>query len=219
MIATNELIRLIRTAINEISTQNDTFSEWVDAALVDFIRLAAPLLVMEVPAAYQTIENKMYIKSTDNCFFKRPDGMYGIKIALPDNFCRFTSMRSASWAYPVTHILPDTDPSFQIQYSTVPGIGTGSSSPLVFLSSELDEGILKQSIIAHAIKETEDFILAFVPKPEVSETEVKLDVRLQEALALYAAALYLQSIGDAGGSKAAYDAALNLVKNLNNMSL
>ncbi len=218
MIAAELLIRLIRQAINEASTTGDTLSEEVDVALIDFAMMAAPSVIMEVAPAYHTTVNMPGHKSDSHFFSIRPDGKTIIRIPLPDDFCRFVSLRAETWVYPASILYSDGNAQFAAQYSTEPGIGAGPATPLVFLSSELDSnGELKSFIVGHSLDKPENFVLSYVGTPVVSMEEVMVDARLQNALAYYAAALYLQSILDVNGSKAALDMAMNFIQKLNNI--
>lgn len=207
MIATEDIILLIRQAINECTTVDDSFSQEVDSALIDFVKLAAPLVALEAPVNFQQIETKTFQKSNPQYFFTRPDSLTGIRVPVPDNFCRFLSLRADQWPYAVSRIMPDNSPEFLNQYSSVHGIGAGPGAPMAFLSSELEGGTLKTFIIGHAVKGADNVQLAYVPQPVVSSAEITMDSRLQTPLVYYAASLYLQSIADVSGSKAALDTA------------
>lgn len=220
MIAARQLILRVREIINEVATEGDDFSEMIDEALLSFVQMAAPMLIIEVSPIYLFSETVNYLKSDTRYFFTRPDGMTAIKLPVPEDFCRFISFHAESFPTPANIVYSDMNPLFKNQYSPVPGIGAGPSSPFVFLSSELDnEGILKSHIIAHAVKQPESFRFSYVKTPEISEEQVNMDIRLQDALAYYTASLYLQSIGDLNGSKSAFDAAGALVQHLNNIAI
>lgn len=210
------MIPLIRHALNEASVTDDDFSKMVDASLLDFIKLASPLLVMQAHPVFQIIDNITYKENQSENFFIRPDGLTAIKVSEPDDLCRFIALKATSWNYPVTLVYADTDPLFKNQYSSVPGIGCGASSPLIFLSSMINnEGLLQTYFIGHAIESPEPFVFSYVKNPSVTETEINMNEILANPLAYYTASLYLQSIQDINGSKAAYDTAQLLVQELN----
>ena len=220
MIVLEGLLQKIRHAVNEAATAGDDFSTMVDEALVDFVGLAAPLVVLQAPAVCQVVDSVTYSKNDAACFFTRPDGMTALRITVPEDFCRFISLKAESWVKSVSAIYADTHPSFQNQYSPVPGIGAGPYSPLVYLSSELDEeGMLLMQIIAHAMSKPEACVLSYVKNPEVSDTAVRMDSRLENALAYYTAAFYLQSIDDVTGSQAALNTSKSLIETLANTLL
>lgn len=218
MIAVDKLISVIRQAVNEASTASDGFSSEVDALLLDFARTAAPWVLLKVPAAYQVVYSHTYDKADDSLFFERPDGMTAVLLPVPDDFCRFISMRAQEWKTSVSVIYPDSHPLFARQFSPVAGVGSGPYSPAVFLTSELTpEGSLSSHIVAHSVSAPCPFTLSYVRTPDFSGSEIDIDERLTDALAYYAAGLYLQSIGDVNGSKAANDTSLSLITNLNNI--
>lgn len=219
MIAAENVIQLVRQAINEFATEGDELSTEVTSSILDFIRIAAPVIVMDVSVAYHICKTVAFDKSVSANYFQRPDGMTAIKIPLPQDFCRFVSVKADTWLYPATILFSDGNAGFASNYSVIPGIGNGPSSPAVFLTTEVgDSGELSSYIVGHSLASAENFILSYVASPQVSETEIHMDERLSDALAYYAAGLYLQSISDVNGSKAAYDMYQNIIAKLNNIA-
>lgn len=220
MIATEYLLKLVRSAVNEYSTQADSFSEMVDDTLVSFIRMAAPMIVQEVLPVYM-VPKSVYLKPEEAAqyYIKRPDGMTVIRIPLPDDFCRFISFCAKGWNQVVDIIHSSLSPLYKSQYSSSPGIGSGCASPAVFLAEHYDGNKAGTYIEAHSIPSPADFSMTYVATPEVSNTEVAMDARLSAALAYKTASLYLQSINDANGSKAAYDMANDIIVKLNSISI
>ena len=217
MIALEHIIRLVRQAINEYATHGDELSVEIDASLIDFIKIAAPIIVMDVSSAYHIVKKVSYSKTAGEYFFRRPDGMIAIKIPLPKDFCRFVSMKADSWISPAIMLYSDGHSSFQTNYSVIPGIGSGPASPRVYLTSGVDD-VAQSCIVAHSVAEADNFALSYIVVPEITESEINMDARLDNALAYYAAGLYLQSISDVNGSKGAYDMAQNIISKLNNIA-
>lgn len=215
MIAVEQIIRLVRQAINEYATEGDELSAEIDASLIDFIKVASPVIVMDVSPSYHIAKELKYDKGTAEYYIKRPDGMLAIQIPLPDDFCRFVSLKAESWLFPAIILYSDGHATFQLNYSVVPGIGSGPASPKVYLTSGID-GV--SYIIGHSVAEAENFALSYIAVPEITQTEINMDSRLDNALAYYAASLYLQSISDVNGSKGAYDMAQNIIAKLNNIA-
>lgn len=216
MIALEQIIRLVRQAINEYATVGDELSAEIDASLIDFIKVSAPIIVMEVSPAYHIAKTVSYDKTASEYFFQRPDGMTVIKIPLPYDFCRFVSMKADSWLYPAVMLYSDGHSSFQANYSVIPGIGSGPSSPKAYLTSVPDS--TNSYIVAHSVVEADNFVLSYISVPEVTDSGITMDSRLDKALAYYAASLYLQSISDVNGSKGAFDNAQNIIAKLNNIA-
>lgn len=219
MIAAENVIQLVRQAINEFATEGDELSTEITSSILDFIRIAAPVVVMDVSVVYHTCKSVAFEKTVKDNYFQRPDGMTAIKIPLPQDFCRFVSVKADTWLYTVTILMSDGNAGFALNYSVIPGIGNGPSSPAVFLTTEVGEsGELSSYIVGHSMADVENFILSYIASPEVGETEIHMDERLSGALAYYAAGLYLQSISDVNGSKAAYDMYQNIIAKLNNIA-
>lgn len=218
MIPTSSLLSSIRHALNEASATGDDFSATVDEALLEFVRMAAPVVVMRVPAVYQVADTVRYGADRAECFFTRPDGQTAIRMEAPADFCRFLALQATSWPAPVFDVLAASHPSYRAQYSSVPGIGAGPNTPVAYLSDTPDaDGEPHACIEAHAMSKAESFTLCYVRTPEVTVEQVRMDARLQSALAWTAAGLYLQTIGDAAGSKSAHDTAMEIIDNLNNI--
>lgn len=219
MIATDVLLKLVRAAVNELSTETDSFSDMVDDMLVSFIEMAAPMLAVEVLPAYMITSSITYVKEEAKNFFIRPDGRTAVRVPAPDDFCRFISFNAEGWHTPAGVLHSPLTSFYQSQYSSSPGIGSGSASPAVFLTSHFDGTELHNYIEAHSLEGPANCNLLYVPTPEVNSNQVNMDARLSGALAYYTASLYLQSINDPNGSKAAYDMAQNLIVKLNSISI
>ena len=217
MIALEDIIRLVRQAINEYATVGDELSAEIDASLIDFIKVSAPVIVMEVSPAYHIAKKVSYDSGTNDYFVPRPDGMLSIRIPLPNDFCRFVSMKADSWLIPALLLYSDGHSSFEANYSAIPGIGNGPASPRAYLTSGMDEAS-QSCIVAHSVAKADNFALSYIAVPEVTETDITMDARLDNALAYYAASLYLQSITDVNGSKGAYNMAKNIIDKLNNIA-
>lgn len=219
MIATDNLLSLVRNAVNEMSTVGDDFSAMVDDALISFVSMAAPMLALEVLPVYQQTVSVSYTAADNENFYMRPDGRTVARVPVPENFCRFISFFADGWHSPVGVIRLQNSPLYSSQLSSSPGVGSGSASPSVFLVEKFEDGILSSFIEGHSLPAPSAFTLSYTPVPQVNETQVDLDARLSGALAYYTASLYLQSINDPNGSKAAYDMAQNLIVKLNSISI
>lgn len=217
MIATDNLLTLVRNAVNEMSTVGDDFSTMVDDALISFVSVAAPVLAMEVPAVYQQTVSLSHDAADNDNFYKRPDGRTVARVAIPENFCRFISFYAKDWNAPVGIIHSQNSPLYAGQFSSSPGVGSGSVSPAVFLVQKFENGILSSFIEGHSLASPSAFTLSYTPVPQVNEIQVDLDARLSGALAYYTASLYLQSINDVNGSKNAFDMARELIVKLNSV--
>lgn len=219
MIATDNLLSLVRNAVNEMSTTGDDFSTMVDDALVSFVSMAAPILAQEVLPVYQQTVSVSHTAADNDNFYTRPDGRTVARVPVPENFCRFISFFAEGWSSPVGILRSQASPLYASQLSSSPGVGSGSASPSVFLVEKFEDGILSSFIEGHSLPSTSAFTLSYTPVPQVNETQVDLDARLSGALVYYTASLYLQSINDVNGSKAAFDMAQNLIVKLNSISL
>lgn len=219
MIATDVLLKLVRAAVNEFSTEADSFSEMVDDMLVSFISMAAPMLAVEVLPAYMMTSSVTYAKEEADIFFTRPDGRTIVRIPVPEDFCRFVSFNAEGWSAPAGVLHSSLTSFYQSQYSSSPGIGSGSAVPAVFLKEHFDGGELRNYIEAHSLEAPAACTMSYVCTPAVNDIQVDMDARLSGALAYYTASLYLQSINDPNGSKAAYDMAQNLIVKLNSISI
>lgn len=219
MIAAENIIRLTRQVINEVATEGDELSTEVTSSILDFVRIAAPVVVMDVSVHYHIVKSITFQKNQAVNFFQRPDGMTAIKVLLPEDFCRFVSLKADSWLYPVTMLMSDGHSSFASNYSIIPGIGNGPASPVAYLTTEVNNGgELSTYIVGHSLAESENFVLTYISSPQISDSEIQMDERLTNALSYYAASLYLQSISDANGSKSAYDMYQNIIAKLNNIA-
>jgi hypothetical protein len=183
-----EVLKTVRTIINDAATEGDSFSAETDAALREFLVLALGLLSAEGVAATPTTVTKY-----DSANFRtRPDGLLYVEIPLPDDFLRFISVQLGGWPYPVTRLYPDDGPLFQAQYSAATGVGNGPSLPIAFLS-----GDTTRSVIAHAVALASSYTLKYVPLLSVaSDGTVNLRERYAGALAYFTAALYHNSVED-----------------------
>lgn len=219
MIATNQFLKLVRAAINEFSTQEDTFSQETDSTLISFASMAAPMLVMEVPAAYQVTETLTVSKDSAENFFTRPDSKTVVCVPVPDDFCRFVSFKADGWRVPVNVLYEQSSPRYPSQYSTSPGVGAGTAAPVVFLVVNQMGDTYKSFLEGHSLPAPADCTLVYVKTPQVSDVQIEIDTRLSGAMAYYTASLYLQSINDVNGSKGAYDFAQNLIVKLNSTSI
>jgi hypothetical protein len=166
-----EVLKTVRTIINDAATEGDSFSAETDAALREFLVLALGLLSAEGVDATPTTVTKY-----DSANFRtRPDGLLYVEIPLPDDFLRFISVQLGGWPYPVTRLYPD-----------------GSSLPVAFLS-----GDTTRSVIAHAVTSASSYTLKYVPLLSVaSDGTVNLRERYAGALAYFTAALYHNSVED-----------------------
>lgn len=219
MIATDNLLSLVRNAVNEMSTTGDDFSAMVDDALVSFVSMAAPILAQEVLPVYQQTVSVSHTAADNDNFYTRPDGRTVARVPVPENFCRFISFLAEGWSSPVGILRSQASPLYASQLSSSPGVGSGSASPSVFLVEKFEDGLLSSFIEGHSLPSPSAFTLSYTPVPQVNETQVDLDARLSGALAYYTASLYLQSINDVNGSKAAFDMAQNLIVKLNSISI
>lgn len=217
MILWSKLIDIVHQVLDEVTEPHDDFSSSLDDSLHTFAQVAAPMLLMQVPAAFQMVKC-LEVKETDRGhFFKRPDGLTAIRQELPDDFCRFIALNASGWMMPVNVLFADSHPSFRNQYSHIVGIGAGVSSPVAFLSTDIDAGgTLRSLIIAHALPAPADYVFSYAAVPETNTEGLVMDSRLIHALAYYTAGLYLQSVGDVNASKMANDTALELIQNINN---
>lgn len=219
MIATDNLLSLVRNAVNEMSTTGDDFSAMVDDALVSFVSMAAPILAQEVLPVYQQTVSVSHTAADNDNFYTRPDGRTVARVPVPENFCRFISFFAEGWSSPVGILRSQASTLYGSQLLSSPGVGSGSASPSVFLVEKFEDGLLSSFIEGHSLPSPSAFTLSYTPVPQVNKTQVDLDARLSGALAYYTASLYLQSINDVNGSKAAFDMAQNLIVKLNSISL
>lgn len=206
-----DLIPFVRTIINEASTEKDAFSEEVDAALRDFLRVA-----MRQIASMPAYMGKPVSMSESSAvsWEQRPDGMYVATIKCGNDFLRPVSVQLADWVRPVFRFMPAETGLFLSQYSSALGIGNGPKSPVAFLVKDPDT-----RIIAHSSQEQGTYTLRYIPIPEIGP-DGALDIPdvYRDVLAFTTAGLYQQSINEYDAAKASFDTAASLLQLINNES-
>ena len=207
-----DLIPLIRHIVNESAVPKDPFTAETDEAIKDFIRsamvqLAAMPSYQGTPATLQGVGHVT--------FSARPDGLFYAVIRIPENFLRPVSVNMEGWVRPVYEFLPASGTQFLQQYSSVPGIGAGPSSPVAFITTDGE-----QLVVAHAVKKTGDCNLRYIAVPEIGvDGTITIPGAYREALAYTAAALYMQSINEYDAAKAAFDTAGSFIQTINNKTV
>ena len=208
---TSQLIPFIRQIINETATVADEFTAETDAALADFILAAMKQLVL-MPN-YQSTPVTMAQEEGIVSFHQRPDGMYYAAITAPTDFLAPSSIRLEGWVKPVYVFLPVTNSLYQAQFSSAKGVGNGPHLPVAFLVSQQDT-----VVVAHSVSQPGTCEFRYIPIPSINEEGTIQNFQTEkyrEALAYTAAALYLQSINDYSGAKAAFDTAGAYIQNTN----
>lgn len=207
-----DLIPLIRHIINEAAVLEDPFTAETDEAIKDFIRSA--MVQLAAMPSYQgtptTLQGEGHVT-----FSARPDGLFYAVIRIPEDFLRPVSVNMEGWVRPVYEFLPASGTPFLQQYSSVPGIGSGPSSPAAFITTDGD-----QLVIAHAVKKAGDCNLRYIAVPEIGiDDTITVPGAYREALAYTAAALYMQSINEYDAAKAAFDTAGSFIQTINNKTV
>lgn len=205
----NDLIPLIRHIVNEADIPGDPFSAETDAAIRDFIRSAmVQLASMPSYQGASTILND----AASVTFSARPDGLFCAIIRQPKDMLRPVSVNLEGWVRPVYEFLPAVGTPFLQQYSSVPGIGSGPSSPVAFITTDGQD-----FIVAHAVKKAGDYNLRYIAVPEIATDDtIPVPSLYREALAYTASALYMQSINEYDAAKAAFDTAGSIIQTINN---
>ena len=207
-----DLIPLIRHIVNEADVPDDPFTAETDEAIKDFIRSAMVQL-----AAMPSYQGTPAILQGEGhvTFSARPDGLFYAVIRIPEDFLRPVSVNMEGWVRPVYEFLPASGTPFLKQYSSVPGIGSGPSSPVAFITTDGD-----QLVIAHAVKKAGDCNLRYISVPEIGQDNtITVPGVYREALAYTAAALYMQSINEYDAAKAAFDTAGSFIQTINNKTV
>ena len=207
-----DLIPLIRHIVNEAAVPDDPFTEETDEAIKDFIRSA--MVQLAAMPSYQgtpaTLQGEGHVT-----FSARPDGLFYAVIRIPENFLRPVSGNSEGWVRPVYEFLPAAGTQFLQQYSSVPGIGAGPSSPVAFITTDGE-----QLVVAHAVKKAGDCNLRYIAVPEIgTDNTITIPGAYREALAYTAAALYMQSINEYDAAKTAFDTAGSFIQTINNKTV
>lgn len=205
MIPVKDILKTLRTIINESATEEDSFTIETDEALKEFIRLA--LLALMNDEGVMTEASEM-TDSSSISFEKRPDGLFFAYIKIPADYIRLVSVNLTGWRYPVTMLYPDNSPLYSAQYSSAPGVGNGPSIPVAFITNDT-----MRSIIAHAVKEQGGYSLRYIPTPSISENgEINFHNKYAGALAYYAAGLYHISINENIGAESEFAIARSLIR-------
>lgn len=208
----NDLIPLIRHIINEAAVPDDPFTDETDEAIKDFIRSA--MIQLAAMPSYQGIPTILQGEGHVT-FSPRPDGLTYATIRIPEDFLRPVSVNMEGWVRPVYEFLPASGTPFLQQYSSVPGIGAGPSSPIAFITTDGE-----QLVVAHAVKEAGDCNLRYIAVPKIGPDDtITIPGVYREALAYTAASLYMQSINEFDASKAALDTAGRYIQTINNKTV
>lgn len=207
-----DLIPFVRYIVNEAGIPDDPFSLETDAAIREFIR-SAMVQLASMPS-YQGAPSILN-DTASVTFSARPDGLFCAVIRPPQNFLRPVSVNLEGWVRPVYEFLPAVGTPFLKQYSSVPGIGSGPSSPVAFITPDG-----QNLIIAHAVKKVGDYNLRYVAIPEIeSDGTICIPSLYREALAYTASALYMQSINEYDAAKVAFDTAGSFIQTINNKTV
>lgn len=195
-----EIVTQVRNIINEMATQGDSFSQETDEAIKAFVSTAARQ-VASLPG--YVADPKVISEGETTNFLTRPDGLYFLRLSLPDDCLRPISLNIVGWVTPVYVFHPVTDRRFLAQYSSAPGIGNGPSSPIAFITA--DNGTY---ILAHAVKERSDYTLRYMAVPAIAaDGTIGMPDKYTDALAYTTAGLYMQSVDDFTKAKTAFDTA------------
>lgn len=187
MIQVSDIIKLVRSIINEAATPGDSFTEESDEMLLDFIRTSLRKLSEEESVLAEVSEVSEEELST---FSQRPDGNFYAEIRLPDDYLRFVSVKLDGWQRSVSILHPDNVSLYSAQYSSAPGIGNGPASPVAFMTSDTE-----RAIIAHSVQSAAGYTLRYVPYPSISEDgTVNMAGRYLHPIAYMTASLYHLSI-------------------------
>lgn len=207
----SHIIDIVRHAVNEYSTADDTFSQETDQSIVRFITNAVPFVFTQVSLPYLEPNIKQCTEQLH--FTSRPDGRNMAVIAMPDDFVRVAKISSPELKKSIYHLLPVESPEHNAQMSEAAGVGSGEFNPMAFLA--LDETGAQGAIEIHSFSnENATVNFTYVADPEITEDKITVDDRLDKALAYYAASLYLQSVSDVNGSHAASTVAKDMIQTL-----
>lgn len=205
---TEDIIPRVRVIVNEaMGSCTDSFAAETDRALDYFIEAG-----MKQLASMPGFEGECAVLNEvdDIQYATRPDGLVYATIKASKDTLRLVSVWLEGWPYPVYNFLPAAGSEFLAQYSSVPGIGNSENSPKVFLSS-IDEN----TIIAHSVKKEGKYEVKYIPVPQPKEDgDIPFPLKYLEALSYTAAGLYLQSINEYDGAKAAFDTSASIIETL-----
>ena len=204
---TKDIISKVRNIINELSTDEDSFSQETDASILEFIGTASRqvALLPKYKAEPVTLNG-----SSESGFFSRPDGMFFLRLPLPADCLRPVSLNITGWVTPVYRFYPVSDKKFLAQYSSVPGIGNGPYSPVAFITEDNGE-----YIIAHSVKNKSSHQLRYIAIPEItSDGTINMPDKYTDVVAYTTAGLFLQSTDDYSKAKSAFDTAGALMQNI-----
>ena len=196
MIPTELVLNQLRHILNEYPTGDDNYENETNNALLSFVAEAIRFLSKHVSPVYMGEVSEM--KEADNIeYIARPDGMYYGILSLPDDYLSFVSLKIDGWVNSVRTVLPANTPIYEAQFSAAPGIGNGSSMPVVFITNERDKALEAHSIkITKKEGETEEgpgYVLRYISAPNISGRELPISDIVRDALVYVSAAFYLRS--------------------------
>lgn len=207
-----DIVSQVRNIINELSTEGDSFSEETDEAIKSFIKTAARQIA-SLPKYIAEPTSK--VGEDANSFVSRPDGLFYLRLEMPQDCLRPVSLDVVGWDTPVYEFHLVTDNRFLAQYSSAPGIGNGPSLPIAFISN--DNG---SYIIAHASLKSAKYTFKYISDPSIgADGTIGMPDKYADVLAYTTAGLYLQSSDDYNKAKSAFDTAGALLQNMGVTSL
>ena len=107
MIPVKDILKTLRTIINESATEEDSFTIETDEALKEFIRLALLALMNDEGVMAEASE---MTDSSSISFEKRPDGLFFAYIKIPADYIRLVSVNLTGWRLSLIHISEPTRP-------------------------------------------------------------------------------------------------------------
>ena len=212
MIEVSGLITSVRNIINEYEVNDDTFSQEITDSIKNFIQMTLTRISPQLPARF--LDKKTISGSTKELSQQRPDGKWYALILLPDDCLRPLSLFVSTWNRTVRSFLTNESPLFDAQFSSSTGVAAGVYSPLCFVIPD-SEGM---SVMAHAVSSgvSETYKLVYLVKPSVDENEqINISSDASEAIAYYAASLYLNSV-NSSYYESVRDYATQYIEALNN---
>lgn len=194
MIEVSGLITSVRNIINEYDVQDDTYSQEVTESLKDFIKMSLNRIAPQLPARF--LDKSVLTGSTKAISTLRPDGNYYASIPLPNDCLKPLTLCVSTWTKVIRSFLTIDNPLFDVQFSDSTGISAGVNSPLCFVVDDSDGQIVMAHAVTAGVSET--YKLTYLEKPTVDSNEqINISEDTFQAIAYYAASLYLNSVNNA----------------------
>ena len=132
VIKVDDLLRRTVVYVNEYSADmeaGDAFAEEAKGDLLAYADAAARMVAQVAPASMQVAVTDANFSLT---LEPRPDGRRHGMAALPPDYMRLIYISSSELYRPITALLPNTHPTYAMQFCPCAGVGSGAYAPLAY---------------------------------------------------------------------------------------